>query len=190
MGLCFVWDGLSVPSDSCNLTHWGRDKMAAFFADDTSKCIFLKENVRISIKISLKFVPKSPIDNIQALFQIRAWRRPGDKPLPEAMMVSLLTHICVAWPQWVIYTHTSGLFAGTLANSPVVSYPGGIFERFLTTTTYNTQHTTVRMIRWMYCRSLQPTSIFGTKGQWYEKRFRFLWPLLLIWFNFNPGMDK
>ena len=71
------------------------------FADDTCKRIFLNENVRISIKISLKFVPKSPIDNIPALFQIMAWRRPGDKPLSEAMMVSLLTHICVARPQWV-----------------------------------------------------------------------------------------
>ena len=71
------------------------------FADDTFKRIFLKENVRISIKISLKFVPKSRINNIRALFQIMAWRRPGDKPLSDAMMVSLLTHICVARPQWV-----------------------------------------------------------------------------------------
>ena len=30
-----------------------------------------------------------------------AWRRPGDKPLSEAMMVSLLTHICITRPQWV-----------------------------------------------------------------------------------------
>ena len=30
-----------------------------------------------------------------------AWRRPGDKPLSEPMMVSLLTHLCVARPQWV-----------------------------------------------------------------------------------------
>ena len=29
--------------------------------------IFLKENVLIPIEISLKFVPKSPIDNIPAL---------------------------------------------------------------------------------------------------------------------------
>ena len=64
-------------------------------ADYTFKCIFFKENVRILIKISLKFVPKSPMDNIPAMFQIMAWRR-GDKPLSEAMMVSLLTHICVA----------------------------------------------------------------------------------------------
>ena len=30
-----------------------------------------------------------------------AWRRPGDKPLSDPMMVSVLTHICVTWPQWV-----------------------------------------------------------------------------------------
>ena len=30
-----------------------------------------------------------------------AWRRPGDKPLSEPMMVSLLTHICVTRHQWV-----------------------------------------------------------------------------------------
>ena len=66
------------------------------FADDTFKRIFLKENVRTSIRISLKFVP---INNIPALVQIMAWRRPGDKPLSEPMMVSLLTHLCVTRPQ-------------------------------------------------------------------------------------------
>ena len=59
-------------------------------ADDTFKRIFLKENVRISIKTSLKFAPKGPIDNVRALVQIMAWRRPGDKPLSEAMLVNLL----------------------------------------------------------------------------------------------------
>ena len=52
-------------------------------------------------KISLKFVPKGPINNIPALVQIMAWRRPGDKPISEPMMVSLLAHICVTRPQWV-----------------------------------------------------------------------------------------
>ena len=37
------------------------------FADDLFKCIFLNENVRIPIKISLKFIPKGPINNIPAL---------------------------------------------------------------------------------------------------------------------------
>ena len=36
------------------------------------------------------------------LVQIMAWRRPGDKPLSEPMMVSLLTQICVTRPQWVM----------------------------------------------------------------------------------------
>ena len=71
------------------------------FADDIFKCIFLNENVWIPIKISLKFVPKGPIDNIPALVQIMVWRRPGDKPLSEPMMVSLPTHICVTRPQGV-----------------------------------------------------------------------------------------
>ena len=74
------------------------------FPDDIFKCIFLNENIRISIKISLKFVPKGPINNIPALVQIMAWRRPGDKPLSEPMMVSLMTHICVTWPQWVNFS--------------------------------------------------------------------------------------
>ena len=71
------------------------------FADDTFKCIFLNENIRISTKNSLKFVPKGLIKNIPVLVLIMAWRRPGDKPLSEPMQVRSLTHICVTQPQWV-----------------------------------------------------------------------------------------
>ena len=35
------------------------------------------------------------------LVQIMAWRRPGDKPLSEPMMIKLLTHIYVTRSQWV-----------------------------------------------------------------------------------------
>ena len=45
-----------------------------YFADDTFKCIFLNENAWISLKVSLKFVPKVRINNIPALVQIMAWR--------------------------------------------------------------------------------------------------------------------
>ena len=72
-----------------------------YFPDDTFKRIFLNENVWISTKISLKFVPKGPINNNPALVKITAWRRPGDKPLSEPMMVRLPTHICVPRPQWI-----------------------------------------------------------------------------------------
>ena len=71
------------------------------FPDNIFKSIFLNENVWISIKISLKFVPRCPITNSPALVQIMAWYRPGDKPLSEPMMVSLPTHICITWPKWV-----------------------------------------------------------------------------------------
>ena len=63
--------------------------------------VFFNENVWISIEVSLKFVPKGPINNIPALVQIMAWRRQGDKPLSETIMVNLLTHISVTRPQWV-----------------------------------------------------------------------------------------
>ena len=65
------------------LTHWGRDKMAANL---------LNENISILLNISLKFASKVRINNIPALVQTRARRRPGDKQLPETIVVSLLTH--------------------------------------------------------------------------------------------------
>ena len=71
------------------------------FPDDIFKWIFLNENAWISINISLKFVPRGPINNIPTLVQVMAWHRPGDKPLSEPMMVRLPMPICVTWPQWV-----------------------------------------------------------------------------------------
>ena len=78
-----------------------RRQNGRYFPDEIFTCIFLKENVSISIKISLKFVSKCSINNIPALVQIMAWRRPGDKPFSEPVMVNLLTHISVTRPQWV-----------------------------------------------------------------------------------------
>ena len=43
-------------------------------AGDIFKCIFLNENIWITLKFSLKFVSKVPIENIPALVQIMAWR--------------------------------------------------------------------------------------------------------------------
>ena len=70
-------------------------------ADDIFKCIFMNENEWISLKTSLKFVPKVRINNIPVLVQKMAWRLPGDKPLSEPMMDGSLTHIWVTRPQWV-----------------------------------------------------------------------------------------
>ena len=92
--------GLAIARGQCVNTLRPRQN-GRRFADDIFKYIFLNENVWIPIKISLKFVPKGPINNMPALVQIMAWRRPGDKPLSEPMMVCLPTLICVTRPQWV-----------------------------------------------------------------------------------------
>ena len=72
--------------------------------------IFFNENMWFFIKILLNCVPNGQINNIPSLFQIMGWCRPGDKPLSEPVMVSLLMQICVTQPQWVKWI-----------NSPVTS---------------------------------------------------------------------
>ena len=77
--------------DGLPLTHLSRDEMAAIL-----KCIFLNENVWISIQISLNFVPRGSIDKIPALVQIMAptgrqwrivyWRIYGSFGLNELIM--------------------------------------------------------------------------------------------------------
>ena len=51
------------------------------------RCIFMNEKFYILITISLKFVPKGSIHKNPALIQIMAWRRIGDKPLSEPMLI-------------------------------------------------------------------------------------------------------
>ena len=60
--------------------------MVAILADGNFKCIFFNENYWIPIRISLKFVPMSAIDNKPAMVQGMAWHRRNNKPLPEPML--------------------------------------------------------------------------------------------------------
>ena len=62
-----------------------------YFADDIFKCIFINEKFCILIQISMKFVPKGPIDNKATFVQVMAWHRTGDKPLSEPMLTQF-TH--------------------------------------------------------------------------------------------------
>ena len=95
------------------------------FADDIFKRIFFNENIWILIQISMKSVPKDPINNIPALVQIMAWRRPGDKPLSGPMMVRLPTHICVTRPQWVNHWQCMcHRMLETLSNITFIYLPG------------------------------------------------------------------
>ena len=82
------------------LTHWGRDQIDAISQTFSNAFSRMKIN-EFRLGFHWSFVPKVRINNIPALVQIMAWRRPGDKSLSEPMMVSLLMHICVTRPQWV-----------------------------------------------------------------------------------------
>ena len=64
--------------------------MAASLADDNFKCIFLNENDSIPMRISLKFVLRSPIGNKPALVRVMAWGRPGDKQLSKAILTQFV----------------------------------------------------------------------------------------------------
>ena len=117
--LCFLWTvlflALTITLDPSKFSHSliaykGLNTLrprqnGRLFADDIFEYIFLNEDVWIPIKISLKFVPKGPIKNIPALVQMMAWRRPGDKPLSEPIMLRLPMPICVTRPQWVNLHH-------------------------------------------------------------------------------------
>ena len=83
-----------------SLTHWGRGEMN-ILQTKFSNIFSSVKMFKISIKISLKFVPKGPINNVPALIQIMAWCCPGNKPLSGPLMVSLLMHICITRPQWI-----------------------------------------------------------------------------------------
>ena len=86
------------------LTHWGRDKMAAIFQTTFSNAFSWMKMFKFRLRFHWSLFPRVQLTIFQALVQIMAWHRPGDKPLSEPMMVSLLTHICVTRPQCVNYS--------------------------------------------------------------------------------------
>ena len=68
------------------LTHLALGKMAAFSQTIYSDALSWMKSFFILVNVSLKFVPKDPIDNNLALVQIMPWRRRGDKPLSEPVL--------------------------------------------------------------------------------------------------------
>ena len=85
--------GLVISFGNIRFTHEAKTN-GHHFADDSFKCISLNENVWIPIKISVKFVPKGPINNIPAL--------DGTKPLSEPVMVSLPQAFI---PRWYLFEY-------------------------------------------------------------------------------------
>ena len=73
-----------------NLSHLPLDKMAIICIDNIFTWIFMNEKFPISIRISLKFIPKGPTDNRSVLVQVMTWRQPGVKPLPKPMLTQFI----------------------------------------------------------------------------------------------------
>ena len=79
------------------LAHWGRDEKWS---------LFRKRYIQM-------YFPESKCMNFPALVQIMAWHWQGNKPLFEPMMVRLLTHLCITWPQCVNTTPEVLKYANT-----------------------------------------------------------------------------
>ena len=72
------------------------------FADDTFKHILLSENIWVSIKIPLKFVPKGPINNFYVI--IAVFKTNALSHLPNYRLPSFLKNICIMRSRWGVNT--------------------------------------------------------------------------------------
>ena len=83
------------------LPYFPLSTSALFFAKYSCTHIVYRRSLVTFYSILFYSIRKGPFHNNPALVQIMAWRRSGDKPLSEPMMISLQTYICVTRPQWV-----------------------------------------------------------------------------------------
>ena len=81
--LCLIWYQSCLPIYS----QAAREQNGHHLAGDIFKHIFLNEMLCIFIQSSLKYVFWGPMINMPKLVQMMAWRRKGDKPLSEPMLV-------------------------------------------------------------------------------------------------------
>ena len=137
------------------------------FPKDILKCIFLNENVWISLKISLQFVR---INNTRALAEIMAWCRPGHKSLSGRPIASLLTHTCDTWPHWVNHYHYWYCFECFPLTNPLIlqifSSTRAIMIHFLS------QQSPSFLLKFWWCQlslksPLNPFMWVGTSLRWF-----------------------
>ena len=117
------WNYLSIPILQ-RLHHGGRGKMAAIFQTTFSNAFSWMKFFEFWLKFHWNLF-KGAFNNIPALAKIIAWHRPGDKPLSEPMLVSLLAHTCVTRPQWTQVLQISVVhnthFSSDMNTSPMMT---------------------------------------------------------------------
>ena len=89
-----------------------------------------------------------------------AWRRPGDKPLSEPMMVRLPTHICVTRPQWVNFPAWRVFWSGGYLQPYGCHWAGPLIFFVATTPIFsNSELCAVCSARFMRHHELWPMSV-------------------------------
>ena len=141
---------------------------------DIFKCIFMNENLWILIKISLRFVPKHPINDIPALVQIMAWHQPGLDQCNS--MESPLLNI------QAIHSEPSMYFCLTLLVSQYSIYLDLLWQVTEPLSCHPAVETHPRHVRWQWSwwitsiptsamrGNKQYNSIYATKYRWVSAR--------------------
>ena len=91
-----------IVASAFSFIHHPLDEMAAFSQTIFSNAFFVNEKFRILIKLSLKFVPKGPIESNPALVHIMICRLFGAKPLSEPMLIRFTDAYMQHQGRWVL----------------------------------------------------------------------------------------
>ena len=87
-----VWI-LSLVNDDKAFSHWGLREIAATLQIYIFKCILFNGIVCTLIQITLKFLPRTPVDNMLVLVQVVAWHRTNGKLLADAVLTNMYVAI-------------------------------------------------------------------------------------------------
>ena len=105
------------------LTHWNRDEIDAILKTTFTNALSGMKMYWFRLKFHCNLF-RGPINNIASLIQIMAWRRSGDKPLSEPMLVRSLTHIRITRPQWVKTWYLYNWHILPLTTVVIYTHPG------------------------------------------------------------------
>ena len=157
------WWKCTIVYVSVYLTHWGRGKVAAIFQTTLLNEFSWMKMYKFRLRFHWSLFPQ--INNIPALVQIMAWRRPGVKPLSEPMMVNLLRHLCVTRPQWVNSMRPSDAYM-RLYNIPTLVQIMACHRHYLNQCCHIVNYTVRSIFQWNFIQNSQGNALNGHGGLW------------------------
>ena len=160
--------------------------MDVFSQTTFSNAFSLMKMLKFRLNFHWSLVPKVRINNIPALVQIMAWRRPGDKPLSEQMMVSLLTHMrhsaSMSQMPCVVQMHIKC----NIKCQNTILWPFGVFV-------WNGMHSCASSHTLLWYCLLECTGKFSVCGQWHmsewSQRYKFCVFSQISWNKISDGIE-